>query len=241
MVRLPGMVHSKIVVVDGAICDIGSANFTPLSHGVYDEINLYAVAPELARDLEAVVDQHSGEGEVVTGRIGYRRIHSGVERVIVAYQSRKGGRLRRAKKTGQHPRFTRRRLRFGRRPPLLLRAAPDGGATRITGRNEAIGATSRGSRDSARGPVGRTGRAMADPGHGSGSDRSQGERALTRAEKLAQKRMRRMRKLARKRARRLARLARRARKRDDRDSPAGKRGLLLWRGRKGSKQPPTRR
>ncbi|MCG8423725.1 MAG: phosphatidylserine/phosphatidylglycerophosphate/cardiolipin synthase family protein [Proteobacteria bacterium] len=111
---LPRMVHSKIVVVDGSICDVGSANFTPLSHGVYDEINLYGVDRNLARDLEDVVDGHCEEGEVVEGRIGYRRLHSHVERAIVAYQSRRGGRLRRPRRTARRP----------RRKPLRLLPPP---------------------------------------------------------------------------------------------------------------------
>ncbi len=119
IVFLPRMVHSKIVVVDGAICDVGSANFTPLSHGVYNEINMYAVAPSLARDLEEVVDKHCEEGELVEGRIGYRRLHMHVERVIVAYQSRKGGRLRRVARA-KKARRQRRRARGLRPGPRLL-------------------------------------------------------------------------------------------------------------------------
>jgi cardiolipin synthase len=98
IVLLPRMVHSKIVVADGRVCDVGSANFTPLSHGVYDEINLYAVSRTLARAVEAAVTEHCAEGEVVEGRLGYRRLHSHVERVIVAYQARKGGRLPRVRR-----------------------------------------------------------------------------------------------------------------------------------------------
>jgi cardiolipin synthase len=94
IVLLPRMVHSKIVVADGRVCDVGSANFTPLSHGVYDEINLYAVDRRFGRALENAVARHCAEGEVVQGRIGYRRLHSQIERVIVAYQARRGGRLR---------------------------------------------------------------------------------------------------------------------------------------------------
>lgn len=117
IVLLPRMVHSKIVIVDGRICDIGSANFTPLSHGVYDEINLYAVNEAFARELENAVDMHAREGQVVEGRLGYRRWRSQVERVIVAYQSRKGGRLpRRARPEAP-----------GRRPRLLLPARPERG------------------------------------------------------------------------------------------------------------------
>jgi cardiolipin synthase len=94
IVLLPRMVHSKIVVADGHVCDVGSANFTPLSHGVYDEIDLYAVSHRFGRAIEDAVDQHCAEGEVVQGRLGYRRLHSQIERVIVAYQARRGGRLR---------------------------------------------------------------------------------------------------------------------------------------------------
>ena len=108
IVLLPRMVHSKIVVVDGRVCDVGSANFTPLSHGVYDEINLYAVSHRLAQAVEAAVVEHCAEGEVVEGRLGYRRLHSQLERVIVAYQARKGGRLprRRWRRRGALRRLT---------------------------------------------------------------------------------------------------------------------------------------
>jgi cardiolipin synthase len=93
IVTLPRMVHAKIVVADGEVCDVGSANFTPLSHGVYDEIDLYAVSPGFGAAIERAVDEHCVEGEVVQGRLGYRRLHSQIERVIMAYQARKGGRL----------------------------------------------------------------------------------------------------------------------------------------------------
>lgn len=116
IVLLPRMVHSKIVIVDRRVCDIGSANFTPLSHGVYDEINMYAASEAFARDLEAAVDVHCLEGQVVEGRIGYRKLHSSIERAIVAYQSRKGGRL---------PRVLRRKLAMGRRRALLPARAVD--------------------------------------------------------------------------------------------------------------------
>ncbi len=98
IVLLPRMVHSKIVVIDHRRSDIGSANFTPLSHGVYDEINLYADDDTFARKLESVVAQHAEEGQLAQQRVGYRRIYSQVERAIVAYQSRKGGRLRRPRR-----------------------------------------------------------------------------------------------------------------------------------------------
>lgn len=124
IVLLPRMVHSKIVVADGRVCDVGSANFTPLSHGVYDEINLYATSPRLARAVEAAVTAHCAEGEVVEGRLGYRRLHSQLERVIVAYQARKGGRLPRPRRQ----RRTMRRLAGARGGARGRRVEPGGRA-----------------------------------------------------------------------------------------------------------------
>jgi cardiolipin synthase A/B len=91
IVMLPRMVHSKVVVIDRRWVDVGSANFTPLSHGVYDEINLYADAAPFARAIEAEVARHCEEGRIVDERLAYRRFRTQLERAIVAYQSRKGG------------------------------------------------------------------------------------------------------------------------------------------------------
>jgi cardiolipin synthase A/B len=92
IVLLPRMVHSKVVVIDHRWVDVGSANFTPLSHGVYDEINLYADAAPFARAIEAEVARHCEEGRVVEQRVGYRKFYTQVEKAVMAYQSRKGAR-----------------------------------------------------------------------------------------------------------------------------------------------------
>jgi phosphatidylserine/phosphatidylglycerophosphate/cardiolipin synthase-like enzyme len=78
-------------VIDHRFCDIGSANFTPLSHGVYDEINLFVDNPAFARALEAEIESHCEDSRVAESRLPYRRMVSGLERAIVAYQSRRGG------------------------------------------------------------------------------------------------------------------------------------------------------
>ncbi len=91
IVLLPRMVHSKVVVIDHRWVDVGSANFTPLSHGVYDEINLYVDSPSFARAIEAEVATHCLEGRVVEQRVGYRRVYTSIEKAIMAYQSRRGG------------------------------------------------------------------------------------------------------------------------------------------------------
>jgi cardiolipin synthase len=91
IVLLPRMVHSKVVVIDHRFCDVGSANFTSLSHGVYDEINVYADCEPFARALEAEIERHGTDGRVVDTRLTYRRVFSVTERAIIAYQSRRGG------------------------------------------------------------------------------------------------------------------------------------------------------
>jgi phosphatidylserine/phosphatidylglycerophosphate/cardiolipin synthase-like enzyme len=91
IVLLPRMVHSKVVVIDHRWSDVGSANFTRLSHGVYDEINLYADCEPFARAIEAEIESHCGDGHEADSRLKYRKVYSGVERAIIAYQSRRGG------------------------------------------------------------------------------------------------------------------------------------------------------
>jgi phosphatidylserine/phosphatidylglycerophosphate/cardiolipin synthase-like enzyme len=90
IVLMPRMVHSKAVVIDHRWVDIGSANFTAISHGVYDEINLYADAAPFARAIEDEIAAHCVEGRVVEQRVGYNRFYTQVERAIMAYQARKG-------------------------------------------------------------------------------------------------------------------------------------------------------
>ncbi|MEO8842452.1 MAG: phosphatidylserine/phosphatidylglycerophosphate/cardiolipin synthase family protein [Kofleriaceae bacterium] len=91
IVLLPRMVHSKVVVIDHRWSDVGSANFTALSHGVYDEINLYADSAPFAVAVEQEIESHCTDGLVVDSRLRWRRMYSGLERAIVAYQSRRGG------------------------------------------------------------------------------------------------------------------------------------------------------
>jgi cardiolipin synthase A/B len=91
IVMLPRMVHSKVVVIDHRFCDVGSANFTSLSHGVYDEINLYADSTEFALSLESEIASHCEDGRIADTRLSYRRMYSVTERAIMAYQSRRGG------------------------------------------------------------------------------------------------------------------------------------------------------
>ncbi|CAN5818466.1 hypothetical protein BH11MYX3_BH11MYX3_45890 [soil metagenome] len=91
IVLLPRMVHSKVVVIDHQFSDVGSANFTSLSHGVYDEINLYADSEAFALAIEAEIASHCSGARIAEHRLTYRKMYSGLERAIIAYQSRRGG------------------------------------------------------------------------------------------------------------------------------------------------------
>jgi phosphatidylserine/phosphatidylglycerophosphate/cardiolipin synthase-like enzyme len=91
IVLVPRMVHSKVVVIDHRFSDVGSANFTSLSHGVYDEINLYVDNEVFACALEAEIARHCADAQIADQRLRYRKMYSGVERAIIAYQSRRGG------------------------------------------------------------------------------------------------------------------------------------------------------
>jgi len=91
IVLVPRMVHSKVVVIDHRFSDVGSANFTSLSHGVYDEINLYADSESFALALEAEIESHCDGAQIAERGLRYRKMYSGLERAIMAYQSRRGG------------------------------------------------------------------------------------------------------------------------------------------------------
>jgi phosphatidylserine/phosphatidylglycerophosphate/cardiolipin synthase-like enzyme len=87
----PKVVHAKLVVADELHSDVGSANFTRLSHGVYDEVNLYADDADFARELRDHALSHCADGEVVKGQVSYRKLASRLERATVAFQARNGG------------------------------------------------------------------------------------------------------------------------------------------------------
>jgi cardiolipin synthase len=85
----PRMVHGKAVVVDGRWVDIGSANFTPLSHGAYEEVDLYCDDPGLAAAVEDAVERDIQDSVPARAPVRFRRIYVLVERAISAYHSRK--------------------------------------------------------------------------------------------------------------------------------------------------------
>ena len=88
----PQMVHGKAIVVDSQWVDIGSANFTSLSHDVYEEVNLYRRDHVFARAVEAAIEKDIQNGRPAPGRVAYRRVRMLVERAFVNHETRKGKR-----------------------------------------------------------------------------------------------------------------------------------------------------
>ncbi len=86
----PRMVHGKAIVADGARVDIGSANFTLLSHGAYEEVNLYSRHESFARSVEQAIWADADQGERVYGPVPYRRAYAAVELALSHYH---GGRM----------------------------------------------------------------------------------------------------------------------------------------------------
>jgi cardiolipin synthase len=85
----PKMVHGKAIVADGERVDIGSANFTRLSHGGYEEVNLYCRHPGFAREVERAILEDAKAGERALRPVRYRRAYAVVERALSHYH---GGR-----------------------------------------------------------------------------------------------------------------------------------------------------
>jgi cardiolipin synthase len=83
----PRTVHAKAMVIDRSIVDLGSANFTPLSHGVYDEVDVYVQDPVFAGKVEDAVERHAGEGRPVGARVPFNRVYAVLERAVVARQA----------------------------------------------------------------------------------------------------------------------------------------------------------
>jgi cardiolipin synthase len=89
-VRLhPRVVHAKAIVIDRCKSDIGSANFTSLSHGIYDEVNLYVNDAGFAGQLADVLEQRANEGRHLQQPMATRKGVLLLEKAAVAYMSRR--------------------------------------------------------------------------------------------------------------------------------------------------------
>lgn len=93
----PQVVHSKVMVIDESIVDMGSGNFTTLSNGIYDEVNVCLRHPVVARHMSQVLDAHLTECHVPrrlrTSPVKSRLERHFMERHGVKAARRRAGRL----------------------------------------------------------------------------------------------------------------------------------------------------
>jgi phosphatidylserine/phosphatidylglycerophosphate/cardiolipin synthase-like enzyme len=85
----PRMVHGKAIVGDSTWVDIGSTNFTPPSHGGYEEVDLFCRDPEFARRVEDAIEHDIRDGKPARLPIRYRRPYAIVERMLGSFHGRK--------------------------------------------------------------------------------------------------------------------------------------------------------
>ena len=85
----PRMVHGKAVVGDGAWVDIGSTNFTPPSHGGYEEVDLFCRDAAFAKRVEDAIEHDIGAGKPAKLPLRYRRPYVVLERMLGSFHGRK--------------------------------------------------------------------------------------------------------------------------------------------------------
>jgi len=83
----PRMVHGKAIVVDGLHVDIGSANFTPLSHGAFEEVNLYCRDAAFARAVEEAIEREILDSQPARHPVPHSQLNAWLERVISHHQA----------------------------------------------------------------------------------------------------------------------------------------------------------
>lgn len=76
-------VHSKVVIVDAESVDLGSANFSPLSHGFYDELNVHLRDRAVAQEIQAELLDHRAFGQRVRGGLPHIRPFAKIERFLM--------------------------------------------------------------------------------------------------------------------------------------------------------------
>ena len=84
----PRMVHGKAIVGDGAWVDIGSTNFTPPSHGGYEEVDLYCHDAAFAQQVEQAIERDIQGGTRASLPIRYRSVYVAVERLLSTVHGR---------------------------------------------------------------------------------------------------------------------------------------------------------
>jgi cardiolipin synthase A/B len=88
----PKMVHAKAIVGDGAWATVGSTNFTVLSHGDYEEVDVYCRDRDFARELERAIEREAMAGAPAQLPLPYKPLRLAIEWAVSAYQGRRRAR-----------------------------------------------------------------------------------------------------------------------------------------------------
>jgi cardiolipin synthase len=88
----PKMVHAKAIVGDGTWATVGSTNFTVLSHGDYEEVDVYCRDRDLVRELERAIEREALAGTPARLPLAYKPVRLAIEWGVSAYQGRRRAR-----------------------------------------------------------------------------------------------------------------------------------------------------
>jgi cardiolipin synthase A/B len=88
LVLHPRMVHAKVLVGDGEWVDLGSTNFTRLSHGGYEEVDVFCRDRMFARRVEQAIEQEVRLGQRARLPLDYRLWRLAFELSVSAFQGR---------------------------------------------------------------------------------------------------------------------------------------------------------
>ena len=77
--------HAKLMVVDGAWCFIGSANWDPRSLRLNFELNVECYGQELARSVTRAVDERIEKAKPHTNVVGWRRVRNALVGLLQPY------------------------------------------------------------------------------------------------------------------------------------------------------------
>jgi cardiolipin synthase len=80
----PRMVHGKAMVGDGEWIDLGSTNFTTLSHASYEELDIFLRDAAFAAEVERAIENDIREGTPARLPLRYSRLYAAVERIAMA-------------------------------------------------------------------------------------------------------------------------------------------------------------
>lgn len=88
LVLHPTMVHAKVLVGDGEWVDLGSTNFTRLSHGGYEEVDVFCRDRMFARRVEQAIEQEARAATPAQLPLDYRLWRLAFELGVSAFQGR---------------------------------------------------------------------------------------------------------------------------------------------------------